>query len=192
MKRTRVLAALALGVAALDGHPCAQQAASSADTAALRPTAHPRLPADASQLWLAPDPMAGPQSPSALARGRTHSAALVQFAEAVKLEVEANYARALPMLTQPALREGPLGDYAIYYTGLAELRLGRPADAKRIFQTLQSRAPVGYLTEATPLREAECNEAMGDQAGAADIYDRLSRTKTTAPDDVLMRLGRAA
>src|SRR5437588_4241319 len=152
MKRTRVLAALALSLAALDGHPRAQQPPWSADTAALRPTAHPRLPADASQLWLAPDPVAGAgQGPSSSPRARTHSAALTQFAEAVKLEVEANYARALPMLTQPALREGPLGDYSIYYTGLAELRLGRAADAKRIFQTLESRAPVGYLTEAAPL-----------------------------------------
>ena len=73
---------------------------------------------------------------------------MLAFGEAVKLEVEANYAKALPMFSDPVLRQGPLGDYAIYYTGLAELRLGRAADARRTFQMLQARAPVGYLTEA--------------------------------------------
>src|SRR5437870_3438900 len=45
---------------------------------------------------------------------------------------------------------------------------------------------------AAPLREAECNEALGDLSAAVEIYERLARTKTTAPDDVLIRLGRAA
>ena len=33
---------------------------------------------------------------------------------------------------------------------------------------------------------------MGDQAAALAIYERLSKTKTTVPDDVLLRLGRSA
>jgi len=107
-------------------------------------------------------------------------------------EVDANFAKALPILSQPSLQEGPLADYAIYYQGLAELRLSRPAEAKRIFQALRSRPPVGYLVEASALREAECDEALGDQSAAAAIYDALSKTKTTSPDDVLMRLGKAA
>jgi soluble lytic murein transglycosylase len=172
----------------MTGASGAQQPASTVDPATLRPTNHPRLPADVSQLWMAP-PAAGTPGDAA-ARPRT--AAMAQFAEAVKLEVDANYAKALPILSHPALRETPLGDYATYYIALAELRLGRPADAKRTFQALAARAPVGYLTEAAPLREAECNEALGDQAAAAEIYERLSKTRTTAPDDVLMRLGRAA
>src|SRR5262249_19246468 len=159
--------------------------AANADVPALRPTNHPRLPSDIAQLWLAP-------STTGAARAKSHSPAMVAFAEAVKLEVEANYAKALPTFSDPALRQGPLGDYAIYYSGLAELRMGRAADARRTFQALQARAPVGYLTEVAPLREAECDEALGDIGGAVGIYYRLSKTKTTTADDVLMRLGRAA
>src|SRR5436190_4028574 len=155
------------------------------DVPALRPTNHPRLPSDIAQLWLAP-------SMTSATRARSHSPAMLAFGEAVKLEVEANYAKALPMFSDPVLRQGPLGDYAIYYTGLAELRLGRAADARRTFQMLQARAPVGYLAEAASLREAECDEMLGNIGSAIEIYDRLSRSKTTAPDDVLMRLGRSA
>src|SRR5258706_13339849 len=72
------------------------------------------------------------------------------------------------------------------------MRLGRTADARRTFQALQARPPVGYLLEGAALREAECDEALGDQAAALQIYERLSKTKSTAPDDVLMRLGRTA
>src|ERR1019366_3221061 len=73
-----------------------------------------------------------------------------------------------------------------------ELRLGRPADARRTFQSLASKSPSGYLVEAAALREAECAEALGDQRAALEIYARLAAVKTTAPEDVLMRLGRAA
>jgi soluble lytic murein transglycosylase len=85
-----------------------------------------------------------------------------------------------------------LGHYATYYQGLAELRLGRASDARHTFQTLQTSQPIGYLNDAAALREAESDEALGDQAAALAVYDRLSQAKTTAPDDVLMRLARAA
>jgi len=162
------------------GAPGAPGAVTAVTPVVLVPTNHPRLPAEVSHLWMAPD------------RSHTHTAAMNEFAEAVKLEVDANYAKALPIFAQPLLHKGPLGDYAIFYEGLAELRLGQPADAKRTFQALQARELVGYLVEAAAVKEAECDEALGDQSGAATIYDRLSAAKTTAPDDVLMRLGRTA
>ena len=114
------------------------------------------------------------------------------LASAVKLEVDGNFTRALPMLEQPNVRQGVLGSYAQYYQGVAELRLGRPADARQTFQALGARDPVGFLAEAAQMREAESAEGLGDQASALAIYERLAKTKTTAPDDVLMRLGRAA
>jgi soluble lytic murein transglycosylase len=117
---------------------------------------------------------------------------LNDFTTAVKLEVDGNFAKALPILSQPSVQQGAPGHYAEYYQGLAELRLGRPADARRTFQKLGAGNPVGYLAEAAALREADCDETLGDQAAAMEIYDRLAKTKTTAPDDVLMRLGRAA
>jgi len=174
-----------LTVAIVAASPRARHAQQTAASTApggvvLLPTNHPHLPADASQLWMAPD------------RTHTHTAAMNEFAAAVKLEVDSNYAKALPMFSQPSLQKGPLGDYAVFYRGLAELRLGQPADAKRTFQSLQAGELTGYLVEGAAVKEAECDEALGDQAGAAAIYERLSTQKTTAPDDVLMRLGRAA
>ena len=183
MQRISILG-LTLGLVAAGGlrAPHAQQGTPTPapGTVTLRPTNHPHLPADASQLWMAPD------------RNHTHTAAMNEFSAAVKLEVDVNYAKALPMFSQPSLQKGPLGDYAIFYQGLAELRLGQPADAKRTFQALEARELTGYLVEAAAVKEAECDEALGDQAGAAAIYERLSGQKTTAPDDMLMRLGRAA
>jgi soluble lytic murein transglycosylase len=132
-------------------------------------------------LWLAPDKARLPRS-----------AAQIDFTTAVKLEVDGNFAKALPILTQPSIQQGTLGHYAEYYQGLAELRLGRPADARAIFQRLRARNPAGYLIEAAAMREADCDEALGDQTAAMEIYDRLAKSKTTAPDDVLMRLGRSA
>ena len=181
MKRTVLLGVtLALTVPVPSRAPRAQQPAASRPVVSLVPTNHPRLPADLAQLWMAPD------------RSHTHTAAMNEFAAAVKLEVDADYAKALPVFSRPALQQGPLGHYAIFYAGLAELRVGRAADARSTFQALQAREPIGYLVEAAALREAECDEALGDQAAAAQIYERLSTTKTTAPDDVLMRLGKAA
>ena len=67
-----------------------------------------------------------------------------------------------------------------------------PSDARQTFQALAAKNPVGYLLEAAALREAECDEALNDQDAAMQVYERLSKTKSTAPDDVLMRFGRAA
>jgi soluble lytic murein transglycosylase len=156
------------------------QAAAAADIV-LKPTNHPRLPGDLSQLWLAPT-----------SRTAVRSAALNDFASGVKLEVDSNFAKALPIFTQPALHQGPLSHYADYYKGLAELRLGRPADARQTFQSLAADNPIGYLLEAAALREAECDEALNDQYAAMQVYERLSKAKSIAPDEVLMRFGRAA
>ena len=180
MKRSsrRVLTLVAIVIAAAAA-PRAQQPA-PAPAPALKPTNHPRLPAELSQFWLAP------------AKARSVTPAMNDLAAAVKLEVDGNFTRALPMLQQPAVRQGVLGHYAEYYEGVAELRLGRPAEARETFQALAAKNPTGFLAEAASLREAESAEAQNDQSGALAIYERLAKTKTTAPDDVLMRLGRTA
>ena len=129
----------------------------------LRPTVHPRFSEDPSRLWMAPA-----RRPS---RGTTN-----EFTSAVKLEVDGNFAKALPIVSQPSLQQGTLGDYALYYQGFAEMRLGRTADARRTFQALQAKPPVGYLVEGAALREAECDEALGDQAaeiGRASCRERV-------------------
>jgi len=115
---------LASALIVCDAAPRAQQTSEAVVESALKPTLHPRLAADASLLWLAPD---------AAARVEARTAALGDLTQAVKLEVDNNFARALPILTQPLVRQGTLGLYAEYYQGLAELRLGRAADARRTF-----------------------------------------------------------
>ena len=181
MKLAKYVGLTLIAVLLAPGAPPRAQQAPAAAELVLKPTNHPGLPAELSQLWLAP--------PS---HGVARTAALDEFATGVKLEVDANFARALPIFQQRAVRDGVLGHYAEYYQGLAELRLGRPADARATFQALAAKNPVGYLTEAAALREAECDEALNDLGAAMRVYEKLSKTKSTAPDEVLMRFGRAA
>jgi tetratricopeptide (TPR) repeat protein len=175
----RCLLTLVATLLAAAAAPRAQQSAAP-PAPALKPTNHPPLPADLSQFWLAP------------ARPAAATAAMSDLAAAVKFEVDGNFTRALPLLQQPGVRQGVLGSYAEYYQGIAELRLGRPSEARQTFQALGAKNPVGFLAEASALREAEAAEAQSDLPAALAIYERLAKAKTTAPDEVLMRLGRAA
>jgi soluble lytic murein transglycosylase len=182
--KTAVLAILCALIAPGPARPAAQQpppAVAPASSITLRATDHPPLPADPAQFWMIP--------------GRVHTTrtpALNAFAAAVKLEVDGNFSKALPALSQSLLRDHVLNEYVQYYKGLAELSAGRTADALRTFQTLAATPPAGYLMEAAALREAECREALGDYAAALAIYERLSNAKTTEADTVLLRLGMAA
>lgn len=153
----------------------------------LKPTNHPPLPDDLSRLWFAPTAPAGSGR-----GGVARTAALNEFVSGVMLEVDSDFGQALQIFVQPSVRQGTLGHYAEYYQGLAQLRLGRAADGRQTFQALAAKHPVGYLVEAAALREAECDETLGDQTAAMEVYDRLAKTKTTAPDEILMRFGRAA
>jgi soluble lytic murein transglycosylase len=147
----------------------------------LRTTDHPPVPRDLSQFWMAPDTR------------RSRTTAQANLAAAMKFETEGNHTRALNLLTSPATKQdGPLAAYADFYKGLAQLHLGRVADARATFQALQAARPVGYIPEAAALREAECDETLGDQAAAVAVYERLAATRTLAPDDILMKLGKAA
>ena len=181
MKRWVPILTLAALVVVPAAAPRAQQAGSTPDGPALKPTNHPRVPADLSRLWLAPS-----------TGDRIRTPAIDKFAAAVKLEVDSSFAKALPMLSDASVQQGTLGSYAEYYKGLAQLRLGQNGEARKTFESLALKHPDGYLTEAAVLREAEADEAAGDQQAAFDLLTRLSATKTTAPDDVLMRLGKAA
>jgi len=177
-----LLAAVAAGSRAEQRRADSDGGAAATAAAGLAPTDHPVIPREVSRLWFAPQPDAAAQE----------RASIADFAAAMKLVDAGDHEHALPLLSRPSVQEGPLGDYARYYVGLADLRLGRPADARRVFQEIQRHRPIGYLAEAAALAEAECAEALDDYAGAAAIYQRLTATLTTAPAEVWLRLGGAA
>jgi soluble lytic murein transglycosylase len=140
---------------------------------------------DASTLWLVPS------SRDASRRQSQGSAETAQFAKAVDLYTEGKYADALRLLRPGAFDGSALASYVSYYRGLTELALESFDQARQTFGAVTESRPVGYLSEAAALREAEAAEATEDFAAAARIYESLSRQKTMAPDDVLLRLARA-
>jgi tetratricopeptide (TPR) repeat protein len=134
-----------------------------------------------SQFWMAPE------------KGSVRTAAQANLATAVKFENDGEHTRALTLLNNPATRQdGVLATYADYYRALALLHLNRTAEARTTFRALQSGTLVGYLAEMAALREAECDVELGDNDAALTVYERLAATRTLAPDDVLMKLGKAA
>jgi soluble lytic murein transglycosylase len=157
-------------------------------TARLAATTHPPLPARPSQYWLVPE---RPAARATGARGADDTP-LSRFARGVAFFNEGNYAAALTALSSPDLAFTPVDAYARYYSGFAQLRLERFADARDTFDALRDRKPIGYLAEAIELRRAELATAKNDAAAALRVLEPLSREKTTAPEDVLMRLARAA
>ena len=159
----------------------AQQLESTQAAVVLRPTDHPRVPRDVSQFWMAPDGR------------RARTAAQANLATAVKFEMDGSHAKAYNLLVNAATKQdGALVAYAEYYKGLALMNLSRVLEARTTFQALQARGLAGYLTEMSALREAECDEALGDEAAALAVYERLAATKTLAPDEILMKVGKAA
>jgi len=148
----------------------------------LQPTAHAALPEDVEDYWLVP---------SVRERKAGASSALASAANAY---AAGNYAAALTSAQQAAAAnsDSATTPYALYYQGLAQLRLARPDDAAKTFDTLLDRQPDGYLSVAATLGKGEAEESRGNHAAAAALYEKLTTVKTVAPEDVLSRLGRAA
>ena len=169
--------------------PTAQQerfSSSSADIppvlTVLTPTPHPPVPRDLSQLWMAPE----------RAASASRSSAAASLSNAARLTADGDYSRALSLISQPLAHDVLLRGYAVYYAGLAQLRLHRANDALRSFRDLQDSKPVGYLAEAAALGEAEAQETLEKPDEAVKIYDRLLKGRLSNVEDVYMRLGRAA
>ena len=149
----------------------------------LGPTLHPTLPSNPSELWLVP---------SATDRSTRSTASVEPLALGVKRYQEGDFAGALLLVSRPSLANTALADYASYYTGLAQLRLGRSADARRTFDALIDRKAPGYVTIAAGLAAGEAAEAAGDFPAATRIYERIADQKAAVSEEVLSRLGAAA
>ncbi|MBI3047784.1 MAG: tetratricopeptide repeat protein [Acidobacteria bacterium] len=115
----------------------------------------------------------------------------------MKIQVSAlyqqgKYVDALARMPPPTSLEKRAADYAAYYAAQAQLKLGRVESARRQFATLVASHPVGYLSEAAAVGEAEAAEAAGDYAAAQRIYERLLLRSPLALDEVWFRLGRSS
>jgi len=155
----------------------------TAPPAQLAPTVHPALPEDPSDLWLVP---------SERERAARTIGVYEPLADGVAKYRATDYAGALGLLGRPALAATPLAGYATYYVGLAELRMGRVADARRTFESLREKKPEGHLAIAAALAAGEAAEAAGDAAAAVRLYEPIAADKDAVNDEVLTRLGRAA
>ena len=149
----------------------------------IAPTVHPALPRDASDLWLVP---------SGSDRSARTVALYRPLADGARRYSDGDFAAALALVSRPSLAGTALGDYAAYYTGLAQLRLSRPNEARATLDAVARRDSPGYVTIAAALASAEAAEALGDHAAAIAIYERLAANKAAVNEEVLSRLGRAA
>ena len=149
----------------------------SAGGVSLLPTNHPRLPRDLSQLWLVPE---------------KSRAATGEVVAAMKRHADGEYAQALAVLARPSSHVGPLGLYAMYDAAVAHLNLGKAEEARRLFQTIRERKPIGYLNEGAAIGAGQSAEALKDYGQAITIYESLLQTKVARPDELLIRLGTAA
>ena len=163
------------------GHLAGSQGQAPADAMPqLQPTIHPSVPANLDDYWFVP-------RPSAIAAvGNT------PLADASLAYAAGNHAAALASARQAVAAGGPLEPYARLYVGLSELRLSHAQEAEKAFDAVLGRKAEGYLSVAAAIGKAEVAELRADRAAAADLYEKVSARKSIAPEDVLIRLGRAA
>lgn len=149
----------------------------------LSPTVHPAIPSNPSDLWLVP--LETDRVPRA-------KAAFDPLTTGIKRFQDGNYQAALTLFSSPALSKTALADYAAYYKGLAQLRLGQLDDARRTLGEVIDRKAPGYVSIAAGLASGEAAELAGDYKAAVTIYEGIAAQKAAVNDDVWSRLGHAA
>ncbi len=157
--------------------------ASTGAYAQLARTSHPALPEHASELWLVPSENDG---------AARESAKYDALTDAVLRYQAGDYAASLQLASAPSLRTTPLAGYALYYQGLAQLRLLQSTEARKTFDALLDTKPGGALATAAALADGEAAEAASDNSAAARRYAQLAADKHAVSEDVLARLGRTA
>jgi soluble lytic murein transglycosylase len=158
-------------------------AGATAMAAQLALTVHPPVSENVNDLWLVP-----PETPATV-RASAQYQPLADGAQAIE---QGDFDRALTLVTRPSLASTALADYALYYKGVAQLRLSRAADARDTFDALRKRNPAGYLAIAAAAADAETAVALGDHARALGIYEKLSADKNAVSDQILMKQAEAA
>ena len=102
-------------------------------------------------------------------------AALNEFATGVKLEVDANFAQgAADPLAAGAAAGAARRTTREYYKGLAELRLGRPADARQTFQALAgARTRSAISSKRRRCAKPNATRRSAIRRAAMQVYERL-------------------
>ena len=175
-----VCVAHSIGVGAQS--PAKPAAATNSFGSGVTTTDHDPLPGHPSRYWVVPDPQTLQTS-----RGLTGNFA--KFAQGARLVDAGNFAAGLPLVSVQ-LGSTPLAPYQRYYTGVALLGLGRPAEADAAFAAVGNRAD-GYLKETLPLRMAESAMAQKDSKRAVAVLEQALREPKAARDEPLLLLAAA-
>ena len=145
----------------------------------LKPTVHAALPQNIDDYWFAP-------------RAADRAMKTGPLAEAAAAYGAGNYAASAAYARQAVAAGGPLVPYAQLYLGQSSVHLSNAAEAEKTFDAILARKPDGYLSVAAAIGKAEALELSGRAAAAADVYEKLSERPSTSPEEILMRLARAA
>jgi peptidoglycan lytic transglycosylase len=145
----------------------------------LKPTVHAALPQNIDDYWFAP-------------RAVDRAMRIGPLAQAAGAYGAGNYAASAAYARQAVAAGGPLLPYAQLYLGQSYVHLSNAAEAEKTFDGILARKPDGYLSMAAAIGKAEALELSGRSAGAADVYEKLSEHPSTSPEEILMRLARAA
>jgi TolA-binding protein len=100
-----------------------------------------------------------------------------QYTVAATLQNRGDYDRAVNEWSRfiAQYRTDPRLDRAHYYQGVCQLRLNRPQDAARSFQTVLDQYPKSELHEESRLQLGMAQYGAGQQ-GKAEMYDRAAAT----------------
>ena len=183
-----MLTAVALDARAQDVEAVTPSVAASIVT--LTPTAHPALPERTTDFWFVPEtfPRAGN------VRAETPAQ---KFARGARMIDSGDFAAGLPLVSTADLAATPLASYARFYRAVALTGLNRLPEALAVLDGLATESAstsIGYLfAEGVPLRRAELEVARQDAKEAVETLGALTKERAlTSPEDVWLRLGRAA
>ena len=156
----------------------------------LLPTAHPALPARPSDFWFVPSEF----PPASTARSELPTQ---KFARGAKLVDSGDFAAGLALIDAADVSGTPLMTYSRYYRAKALAGLNRFSDALALLDSLEAERQAGgagYLfAEGAPMHRAELEVARQDAKEAVHILEDLaSKPSLTTPEEVWLRLGRAA
>ena len=144
---------------------------------ARQPTNHPRVPPDL-------------RSCGSRRRATNGARAAANVSQRREAEVARRFREGAANRSQPGAAAGTLGP-TTPPTTRASRNCGSAGPPTRAGRFSRCRGTVGYLSEAArsgkPMRRS-----AGRLRGGSRVYERLVKRKTSSPDDILMRLGRAA